>query len=149
MANDPSAASWFPGARVVQDDQPGLGPLAGLATALAASGGRPVIVLAWDMPFVPASLLLELRRRGAGVDAVIPVHGAQREPLCALYAPEALATCRSLLATGERRAGALADCLARVAWVDDAGLAAFGDVEHIFTSVDTPERLAALGGALP
>ena len=133
----------------MKDEQPGLGPLAGLTTALAASSELPIIVLAWDMPFVPAPLLLELRRRGAGVDAVIPVHGTQREPLCAWYSPTALATCRSLLAAGERRAGALAENLRRIAWLKGAELAAFGEPEHIFTSVDTPERLAALGGAPP
>ena len=133
----------------MKDDQPGLGPLAGLATALASSAGAPIIVLAWDMPFVPPSLLLELRRRGTGMDAVVPVHDAQREPLCAFYSSRALASCRSLLAAGDRRADALAENLSRVAWLEGAALASFGDPAHLFTSVDTPERLAALGGAYP
>jgi len=149
VANDPSATSWFPDVRVVQDEQPGFGPLAGLATALAASGDLPIIVLAWDMPFVPAPLLLALRRRGSDMDAVIPVHDAQPEPLCAFYAAGALATCHSLLTAGERRAGVLAERLPRVAWLEDSALAPFGDPARIFTSVDTPERLAALGGVLP
>lgn len=149
VANDPAAPEWFPGETVVKDEQPGLGPLAGLATALEAGTGAPIIVVAWDMPFVPAPLLLELERRGMGVDAVVPVHEGQREPLCAFYGSGALARCRSLLEGGDRRAGALAESLARVASIDDAELAAYGDPEHIFTSVDTPERLAALGGASP
>jgi molybdopterin-guanine dinucleotide biosynthesis protein A len=149
IANDHRAHSWFPDERVVADSEPGLGPLAGIETALVAASGRPVIVLAWDMPFVPAALLVELRHRGsAAANAVVPVHDTRSEPLCAWYAPGALLACRRLLAAGERRAGALAGAL-RAEWIADAALAPFGDLERMFTSVDTPEALAALGGALP
>ena len=149
VANDAAAHSWFPNERIVGDREPGSGPLAGIEAALAASGGRAVIVLAWDMPFVPAALLRELRRRGGdGVDAVVPLRAMHREPLCAWYGPGAQVACRRLLAAGERRAGALADAV-RVRWMDSAAIEPFGDAERIFTSVDTPEALAALGGALP
>jgi molybdopterin-guanine dinucleotide biosynthesis protein A len=135
---------------VVADHEPGLGPLAGLATALISASGCAVIVLAWDMPFVPGRLLAELRRRGvAGVDAVVPRHGSESQPLCAWYSPAALHECRTLLASGERRATALADALPRVQWMTDAAIARFGDPTTIFASVDTPEALAAVGGALP
>lgn len=152
MANDPAAQSWFPGLRIVADAERGLGPLAGIATALEAAHGAPAIVLAWDMPFVPTNLLAELRRLGnAGgtSSAAVPKHGGVVEPLCAWYAPPAAEVCRTLLEAGERRAGALAMNLPSTIWLDDAELASFGDVSHIFTSVDTPEGLRALGGAHP
>ncbi len=148
VANDPAARSWFPTERIVLDREPGAGPLAGIEAALAAAAGSAVIVLAWDMPFVPAALLIELRRRSAAVDAVVPSHAEHREPLCAWYGAGALGACRTLLAAGERRAAALADAV-RVRWMDSTALEPFGDPERIFTSVDTPEALAALGGALP
>ena len=85
----------------------------------------------------------------AHVEAVLPVHGAAPEPLCAWYAPSAMRVCRDLLAQGERRARALAGTLPRVEWLDEAALSDLGDIERMFTSVDTPERLAAVGGALP
>jgi molybdopterin-guanine dinucleotide biosynthesis protein A len=152
VANDPAAREWFPHERIVSDHLPGLGPLAGIAAGLEAAEGQPVIVLAWDMPFVPAELLRRLRTRAATharVDAVVPVHGDTREPLCAWYAPSAEAACRSLLQLGERRARALAAGLARVEWVDAAALEGLGDPRRVFTSVDTQEVLAAVGGALP
>jgi molybdopterin-guanine dinucleotide biosynthesis protein A len=152
VANDPSAHSWFPSDRLVADETPGWGPLAGIATARAAANGDAVIVLAWDMPFVPAALLEELCRigcEGAAISAVVPVHDAIAEPLCAWYSPAALPICRSLLAAGERRAGALATRLPRTVWLEEAAVARFGDAGRLFTSVDTPEGLAALGGALP
>ena len=152
VANDARAPQWFPGTEVVKDAVAGVGPLAGLETALAASSGRPVIVLAWDMPFVTAELLREMARRAAGgVRAVVPSHGAraQPQPLCACYPASALVVCRELLERGERRAAALAEALPDVEWMRDEALAAFGDPRSMFTSIDTPEQLAAVGGALP
>jgi molybdopterin-guanine dinucleotide biosynthesis protein A len=152
VANDRAAREWFPGERIVADAQPGLGPLAGIAAGLEAAAGVPVIVLAWDLPFVPAELLHRLRARAAavaGVDAVVPVHGEMPQPLCAWYAPSAGAVCGALLGRGERRARMLAERLSRVEFLDDPSLADLGDIERMFTSVDTPERLDAMGGAPP
>ena len=151
VANDPDAGAWFPDHRVAADDAPGVGPLNGIATALAAADGAAVLVVAWDMPFVTPELLLELRRRGeAGASAVVPVHGAgsRVEPLCAWYAPSALPVCRALLHDGTRRAGALPDALPHVDRIGDAELAPFGAPARLFTSVDTPDHLAALGGTI-
>ena len=136
---------------IVRDDVPGLGPLGGLATALAAAAGRGVLVLAWDMPFVPAALLAAIRRRGETLGAaVMPVHGAEgrTEPLCAWYPPESLEACtRGCSPTASGARGALFEALPRTERMMDAALAAFGDPESMFTSVDTPERLEALGGS--
>jgi molybdopterin-guanine dinucleotide biosynthesis protein A len=151
VANDPRAAGWFPGMRVVADQTPDIGPLGGLATALRAAAGAPVVVVAWDMPFVTTELLTELRRRGeGGASAVVPVHGQDRqaEPLCAWYAADALRTCVALLEAGVRRAAALFDALPRTEIVGDADLARFGAPARLFTSVDTPDALTALGGSL-
>lgn len=151
VANDRAAAEWFRGERVVADETPGLGPLGGLTTALRAADGAPVLVVAWDMPFVTGGLLRELSRRAeGGAAAVVPVHGPERwaEPLCAWYAAEALATSRALLEAGARRAGALFDALPGAAVMGDAELAPFGDPARLFTSVDTPRLLAELGGTL-
>jgi molybdopterin-guanine dinucleotide biosynthesis protein A len=151
VANDPGAGAWFPGERIVADDTPGLGPLAGIASALEAADGAAILVVAWDMPFVTAPLLRELRRRGeAGAAAVVPVHGAARviEPLCAWYAPGALPSCRALLAAGVRRAGSLLDALPNAVRLEEIDLESFGVPARLFTSVDTPEQLAALGGTI-
>lgn len=155
VASDDRAAAWFPACRILRDAEPGLGPLAGLVTALRAGEGSPVLVVAWDMPFVPAGLLRALRRRGEAADASdVPVHGPLgiAEPLCAYYRPDALPVAQALLARGERRARALYAALAatgRAVTMSDRGLARFGDPARLFTSIDTPEMLAALGGEPP
>lgn len=149
VANDPFAPEWFPALGVVADLEPGVGPLAGLATALTAARGAAVLVVAWDMPFVTAGLLGTLREIGEREEtSVIPMHGSPElsEPLCAYYRPEALAVCLRLLAGGERRARALYDALPGARLLRGADLERHGDVVRLFTSIDTVEQLEALGG---
>ena len=152
VSNDANAPRWFPALRIVSDDVPGLGPLAGIETALRAADGAAVIVIAWDMPFVTTPLLRGMRARGeAGAAAVVPAHGDPVifESLCAYYAPEALVTCASLLAAGERRAGALREALPSATTIPERVLVEHGDPGRLFTSVDSPNQLDALGGELP
>ena len=152
VANDSRAAHWFPGMRIVADAEGGLGPLHGLRTALAAAEGEPVLVVAWDMPFVTSALLSALRTRGeSGAPAVVPAAGNPRraEPLCAFYGAAALATCEALLARGERRAAALHESLAGARTLAGAELSSLGDPSRLLLSVDTLEDLSAIGGRLP
>jgi molybdopterin-guanine dinucleotide biosynthesis protein A len=152
VANDPSAGHWFPGRRVIADEYPGLGPLGGLATALRAAAGAPVLVVAWDMPFVTPGLLAALRDEGERERAsVVPVHGVanRAEPLCAYYRSEALAVCLTLLGAGERRARALHAALPGARTLRGAELERHGDPDRLFTSVDSVERLDSLGGERP
>ena len=151
VANDPRAASWFPGVRIVADEVSGLGPLAGLRTALqAAQGVGGVLVVAWDMPFVTSALLRTLRAIGEeGASAVLPAVDGPTSPLCAYYSSGALETCERLLSQGERRASALAESLAGVRIVSGAALAELGDPARLLRSIDSPEDLAAVDGRLP
>src|SRR3954447_21273265 len=152
VANDARAPFWFPGMPITRDSEEGLGPLYGLRTAFVAAHGEPMLVVAWDMPFVTTALLKHLRALGeTGVSAVIPTPGlpSSAQPLCAYYAAEALAVCERLLAAGERRAGALHDTLPPVRRLGAAELADFGDPSRLLLSVDTLADLARLGGRLP
>ena len=72
-------------------DGPGRGPAAGILGAAAAYPGRPLLVLACDLPRVPAGLLAELRARLRRADWAVPRWSGGVEPLCALYGPAALA----------------------------------------------------------
>jgi molybdopterin-guanine dinucleotide biosynthesis protein A len=152
VANDARAAEWFPGRRIVPDAVPGLGPLAGLRAGLEAADGAAMLVIAWDMPFVPGGLLCALREAGeaTAADAAVPVHppGETPEPVCAYYAPAALHLCRALLAGGERRAAAVYENLGTVHRLEGEALRRFGDPARLFTSIDTPAALAAAGGVL-
>ena len=152
VSNDPSAEQWFPSLPVVADAVPGLGPLAGLETALRAADGSAVMVVAWDMPFVTTPLLRGMRALGEiGAAAVVPAYGEPPvlEALCAYYAPEALPVCSRLLAEGERRAHALFDALPSAVMIPERVLVEHGDPARLFLSVDSQEQLEALAGVMP
>jgi molybdopterin-guanine dinucleotide biosynthesis protein A len=68
-------------------------PLAGIVHALRCARGRPIVVLAGDMPFVTRGLVAALaRERSRGAVAVVPRAGGRLQPLCARYEPGALTT---------------------------------------------------------
>jgi molybdopterin-guanine dinucleotide biosynthesis protein A len=152
VSNDARASSWFPGYTIVADQEAGLGPLAGIETALRAASGAAVLVVAWDMPFVETPLLRGMRALcEIGADAVVPEHGSPPvvEPLCACYAPSALAVVHDLLERGERRAAALIEALPSVVRIPERVLVEHGDPARFFASVDDLEQLIKLGGELP
>lgn len=142
IANAPDAAAWLPGVRVAGDVFAGCGSLGGLHAALAHAGGA-VVVVAWDMPFVPASLLAALRDAGAaGAAAVVPEGVGGAEPLCAYYGVACRGVAERLLAAGERRARALGEAAGAVRW-SAREVARHGDPRTIFHSVNTAAELAA------
>lgn len=142
VAHAPDAAGWLPGVRVVADVHPGLGSLGGLHAALAHAAA-PVLVVAWDMPFVTPALLRALRALGeAGARAVLPTHpDGHPEPLCAYYDASCGDVALRLLRDGERRARALGEAV-HAAALDGPRLAAHGDPRTMLLSVNTPADLA-------
>jgi molybdopterin-guanine dinucleotide biosynthesis protein A len=74
----------------IEPDEP-RHPLAGVAHALRLAVGRPVLVVAVDLPLIDAATLRAIAEADLrdAVAAVPRVYG-QLQPLCALYAPAAL-----------------------------------------------------------
>lgn len=144
VANDPAAHGWLSGVECVPDVLPGSGPLSGVHAALAHTGGA-VVVVGWDMPFVEASLLSELVRRGraVGADACVPESDSPvgMEPFCAWYAPTCLEPMAAALREGNGGGARFVRALARVAWLSRAECARFGDVARIFFNVNTAADL--------
>jgi len=142
VANDPAAASWIPGLRVATDVRPGNGSLGGIHAALTHAR-TPVLVVAWDMPFVSAPLLTALRALGRDADVAVPESASPRgvEPLCAYYDPACLAAIERRLDAGDRRVVGFFDEV-RVATLHDADVRAFGDPAVLFMNVNSPDELA-------
>lgn len=143
IANDAASGSWLPGIERAADLRPGSGSLGGIHAALAHAG-TAVIVVAWDMPFVPTSLLMELRRAGGGADAAVPESDSSRrglEPLCAYYGPPCLPAIERRLDAGDRRVVAFYDDI-RLARVPAAEVSRHGDPALLFLNVNTPDDLA-------
>ena len=136
-------------------DGPGAGPAAGILGAAAAYPGRPLLVLACDLPEVPVHLLaLIVGARDPGgshgpagpdwPDWIVPRWGGRLEPLCALYRPRALEALTIAVAAGILALHRLPEFAAdlAVSYVDDDVLRRFGPPEQIFQNLNTPEDLA-------
>lgn len=142
-ANDPGAAEWIPGIAVLPDLHPGSGGLAGVEAALAT--GRDVIVVAWDMPFVSASLLQSLldAAEANGADAVLPAsdspHGV--EPFCAFYSQRVLGLLSEFLGAEAGPAHMFARSLPRLRVLTRDEVALSGDPARLFFSVNSREDL--------
>jgi molybdopterin-guanine dinucleotide biosynthesis protein A len=143
IANDPSATAWLPGIRVARDVRPGIGSLGGIHAALVHAG-TAVIVVAWDMPFVPEGLLAELRVLGEDADVVAPESGSSRrglEPLCAYYSPACIAPIERSLDADDRRVIGFFDQV-RVARLVAEEVRRYGDPDRLFMNVNSPSELA-------
>jgi len=143
VANDPDAGAWLPGVRTVADIHTGRGSLGGIHAALVRAG-TPVMVVAWDMPFVPTFLLRELRRLGeSGHDVAIAESGSRRgvEPLCAWYAPSCVPAIERALAAGRGEVISFFGDV-RVARMPADEVAAHGDPARMFMNVNSPDELA-------
>ena len=141
IANAPDAPGWVPGLRVVPDLRPGLGALGGLYTAVMAVPA-PVVVVAWDLPFVTAPLLRALAAGLAGADACLPESGGRRgiEPLCAAYGPAAGPAIASALEAGDLRAVGFHDRI-KVSILSPGQVRLFGDPALLFFNVNTTDDL--------
>ena len=142
VANDPAATDWLPGVRVQQDIVPNAGGLGGIHAALHAASNA-VLIVAWDMPFVPSGLLSRLRELGDNADVAVPESGSRRgvEPLCAFYAPSCLPAIEQSLAMNDLRVVGF-HASVRVARLPAGDVSAFGDPALLFMNVNTPDDLA-------
>ena len=123
--------------------RPGIGSLGGIHAALVHAA-TAVIVVAWDMPFVPEGLLAELRARGEDADVVAPESGSSRrglEPLCAYYSPACIAPIERSIDADDRRVIGFFDQV-RVVRLPAEDVQRYGDPERLFMNVNTPGELA-------
>ena len=141
IANDANASAWLPGVRVERDVRQACGSLGGIHAALAHAEGD-VIVVAWDMPFVPARLIVALRAFGELADVVVPESDSKRgvEPLCAYYSESCLAPIERRLDEGERRVVSFFDDV-KVARIAAPEVATLGDPAFMFMNINSPGDL--------
>ncbi len=89
---------------ILVDRIPNGGPLAGLATALAASDSQHNYFLPCDTPLVTPKLYEALAGESERFDVVVPQDGLNRKHLlCAYYSRNCLGSIDQLLSQGERR----------------------------------------------
>ena len=98
----PAPPRWAPALRVVPDVRPGRGALGGIHTAVLQAPA-PVVIVAWDMPFVTAGADPGPGRGGSTVTTRPSgerAAGGGVEPMCAAYGPACRARDRRPAWTG-------------------------------------------------
>ncbi len=136
------------GLAAVPDDEPGLGPLGGIATALAHSPRDWNLVVAVDMPYLTPAWLAALADRALAADAadaILPRSERGLEPLSAAYHRRCLPPILGALARGLRKVtDGLAGC--RVEEIAPHEWKRFAPEGLLFENINTPadyERAAA------
>jgi molybdopterin-guanine dinucleotide biosynthesis protein A len=88
IANAPDAGQWLENVEPVADIVQNAGSLGGIYTAISAGEG-PVLIVAWDMPFLTAELIDALIKGAGDFDIFLPESTGPLgvEPLCAIYGP--------------------------------------------------------------
>lgn len=142
IANDPGASAWLPDVPIAADVRTHCGSLGGIHAAIVRAG-KPVLVVAWDMPFVPAALLRALRDAGARADAALPESGSRRgvEPLCAYYSTTCVPAIERRLDANDMRVISFFEDV-RVERLPEQDVRRFGDPAVLFMNVNTPDDLA-------
>ncbi len=154
IANAPDAADWFPGLVVRPDIRgpepiadretpaPGeTGSLGGLYTAICLEDS-PVLVVAWDMPFLTVDLLEALTKGTEGYDAYLPKSPgpSEVEPLCGVYDQRCKGIIHEALRNEDYRATGF-HSEAKIGVMSIEEIEKFGDPEKLFYNVNTPDDL--------
>ena len=122
------------GYRCVQDE--GVGPLGGIAAALAAVTTPWLLVIAGDMPWISRDLIDELFARAAGHDAACVRERGLPEPLVSVIHARVRPVIERRLAAGQYKASAVfTDEGLAVAWIDDPD-------PRMLKSINTPDDLS-------
>jgi len=135
------------GARVVADEEPGLGPLGGFLSALKAARSEYVCFRPVDAPFVPAELHPMLAKACLGKDAAVPVCKGSLEPLIACLAKSALPAIEGLVAAKNYKAADVFPLLdtSYIELDDPETILEFGDPKEYLVNANDPLTFAKIG----
>ena len=125
--------------KLVYDEFPGCGPLAGLHAGLRECAGELLFVSAVDLPYLSPEAARRLLAAIGDGDAAVYRFQGRREPLFGLYRRTCLPLTRTMLEAGEYKMGLLLDRVKTV-YLDT-------EDERLFFNMNTPQEYAqALGG---
>lgn len=128
-----------PDVRAVRDDEPGRGPLGGIATALRTIRTERAFVVGCDMPLLQPVLIRFLVALDHDWDAVVPRTLYGPEPLHAVYARSCLPIVETCLREGERSVTALLAHV-RTRYVEPAEWSPYDPEGLSFLNANTPDE---------
>jgi molybdenum cofactor guanylyltransferase len=133
-----------------EDVFPNCGPLGGIHAALRASAAELNLILAVDVPFVPAALLRYLIAKAETSQdsiAIVPRTGGRWQTLCAVYRRQFANVAETALRGGDYKIDPLFGGI-KVLAVAERELANLGFSPEVFSNLNTLKELTAAGGSL-
>ncbi len=142
VANADEAQSWVERLVVVKDLMPHCGSLGGIYSAVARSPD-PMLMVAWDMPFLKVELLKALIDGASGFDVYLPESNGPLgfEPLCGVYSPECGEPIKAALEQENLRTSSFHEHV-HVGTLALTEVKAFGDPDVLFFNVNAPDDVA-------
>ena len=142
VANADDAHEWIEGAVVAKDVIPDRGTLGGIYTVVAHSQD-PVLIAAWDMPFVSLELLKAVIAGASAFDVFLPESNGPLgfEPLCGVYSPACAEPIKAALDDEDFRSTSFHEHV-RVSTLPLADVRKFGDPDMLFFNVNSPSDVA-------
>lgn len=140
VTNEPEQYKFL-GLKMVEDQYPGMGPLAGVHAGLEVSDFEVNFVVACDMPFISVELANALVNNCSHYDAVVPVINGKQHPLFSVFKKETANKIEQSIAGGRLRMKHLLDDL-NVLYLTETELRALCqlDLERIFFNMNHPNE---------
>jgi molybdenum cofactor guanylyltransferase len=131
----------FLGLKMVSDQYPDSGPLAGVHAGLVSTNFDTNFIVACDMPFVSVELAEILVNKCADYDAVIPVINGMQHPLFSVFQKRVMGEVARSIEAGRLRMKHLFDHL-NVRYVTEKDLKAYSsiDLERVFFNMNHPNE---------
>ncbi|MBP7584844.1 MAG: molybdenum cofactor guanylyltransferase [Spirochaetes bacterium] len=113
----------------------GVGPLAGIYTALSRTDRDRCFIVGGDMPRLDAGFIRHLAGLSRGYDVTVPVVNGEFETLHAVYSKQCLGAVRDAIESGEKRIVSFFGRV-RVLKVGEAEIARFGRPDEMFRNIN-------------
>ncbi|MDR6120924.1 molybdopterin-guanine dinucleotide biosynthesis protein A [Bacillus sp. SLBN-46] len=140
VTNNPESYEFL-GLKMVKDQYPGMGPLAGVHAGLNHSNYDVNVIVACDMPFVSGELAQALVQLCSHYDAVVPVINGIQHPLFAVFKKEIAGEVAGSIEEGTLRMKHLLNRL-QVLYVTEKELQSYSqfDLEKVFFNMNHPNE---------
>lgn len=139
ITNDPDSYANFK-AKVYTDIYPGLGPIAGIHSALYYAEYKPLFLMACDMPFMDMKLAHYMLGQAGGYDSVVPVIKGKLQPLVAVYNDSCMKILTQCLEQQKLKLTRVFEEL-HTRYICEDELQQFGDIHRLFFNVNDPGAL--------
>ncbi|HPF20253.1 MAG TPA: molybdenum cofactor guanylyltransferase [Syntrophomonas sp.] len=140
ISNEPNLYRQM-GTRVCEDVYPGLGPVAGIHSALYHACFDAVFVMGCDMPFMNMELVAYMLAQLGDYDGVVPQIDGKLQPLSAIYSKKCLPVLTDCLQNDRLKLIRVFEEL-NAKTIAEQELCQFGNIREIFMNVNDRDQLS-------